>query len=141
MNHFLLPGDVDDPDMSTRYGVNAMEVLINEMMKLGANRGSFRAKVFGGADIFQADHPLLMIGKKNTSFVQQFLRTEGIPIVGGRTGGTEGVIIHYFTDAFEIHLKTITNDRLKHTEREEETYRTKLTFNMQRPAEDSVTLF
>jgi len=82
-----------------------------------------------------------MMGKKNTNFVHQFLHTERIPIVGGRTGGTDGVVIHYFTNTFKILLKPVTNDRLERTEREEEKYRSKLTLDLQRPAEDNVKLF
>ena len=54
MNHFLLanrryarnlPLNVTD---AGRYGINAMELLINDMMKLGAVKARLKAKVFGG---------------------------------------------------------------------------------------------
>ena len=48
LNHFLLP---DGDDGSGRYGSYAMELLINEMMKRGASRGSLEAKVFGGGAV------------------------------------------------------------------------------------------
>ena len=37
MNHFMLPEGAGD---SGRYGSHAMELLINEMMKRGANKGA-----------------------------------------------------------------------------------------------------
>src|SRR5690606_36088641 len=38
MNHFMLPGgDINDAT-SARYGVNAMELLINDLLKRGARR-------------------------------------------------------------------------------------------------------
>ena len=77
MNHFLLP---DGDDSSARYGVNAMEVLINDLLKRGARRGSLEAKVFGGAAVIQGmTH--LNVGKQNVEFVERFLIQERIPIV------------------------------------------------------------
>jgi chemotaxis protein CheD len=141
MNHFLLPGEVGDQDLSTRYGVNAMEVLINEMMKLGANRKRFQAKVFGGADIFQANHPMLMVGTKNIAFVHHFLEVEGISIVNERVGGNVGVVIHYHAHAFDVMVKPMPTERFMETESEEERYRRRLTEDLRRGRQRDVTLF
>lgn len=46
MNHFM-PPEGDSTDVSGRYGSYAMEVLINEMIKLGARRETMQAKIFG----------------------------------------------------------------------------------------------
>ena len=43
MNHFMLPDGGDRP-ISGRYGSYAMELLINEMLKLGARRETCRPK-------------------------------------------------------------------------------------------------
>ena len=51
MNHFLLPGTVGQTEGCTRYGVHAMELLINDIMKLGGDRRRLKAKVFGGAQV------------------------------------------------------------------------------------------
>ena len=50
MNHIFLPGNADLKvfNDSARYGINAMELLINKMLSLDARRRSLRAKVFGG---------------------------------------------------------------------------------------------
>ena len=49
MNHFMLAEGGDDLiGASARYGVYAMEILINHLLKLGARRSSLEAKVFGG---------------------------------------------------------------------------------------------
>ncbi len=46
MNHILLPGrpDIKKFDDSARYGINAMDILITMMMKLGGTRNRFIAK-------------------------------------------------------------------------------------------------
>lgn len=79
MNHFMLP-EGDSNDVSGRYGSYAMEVLINEMIKLGARRESMQAKIFGGGQVM-ANFTTMNVGERNTDFVTQYLHTERIPIV------------------------------------------------------------
>ncbi len=79
MNHFMLP-DGDMVGGSGRYGSYAMELLINEMMKLGARRESMQAKVFGGGQVM-ASFTAMNVGERNTEFVMNYLQTERIPIV------------------------------------------------------------
>ena len=79
MNHFMLP-DGDMVGGSGRYGSYAMELLINEMMKLGARRESMQAKVFGGGQVM-ASFTAMNVGERNTEFVMNYLKTERIPIV------------------------------------------------------------
>lgn len=89
MNHFLLgePANVErvgSADMQ-RYGVHAMELLVNEMMKKGASRSRLRANVYGGANIVQG---LGAIGSANARFARKFIETEGIELGRFETGGT-----------------------------------------------------
>ena len=79
MNHFMLP-EGDSADISGRYGSFAMEMLINEMVKLGARRESMQAKIFGGGQVM-ANFTTMNVGERNTDFVTQYLQTERIPIV------------------------------------------------------------
>jgi chemotaxis protein CheD len=79
MNHFMLP-DGDSADVSGRYGSYAMELLINEMLKLGARRESMQAKIFGGAQVMHT-FTTMNVGERNTKFVIDYLHTERIPVV------------------------------------------------------------
>ena len=79
MNHFMLP-DGEAGDSSGRYGSYAMELLINEMMKLGARRETLQAKIFGGGQVM-ANFTTMNVGERNTRFVQDYLATERIPVV------------------------------------------------------------
>ena len=79
MNHFMLP-DGDGGDVSGRYGSYAMELLINEMFKLGARRETMQAKIFGGAQVM-AGFTTMNVGERNTQFVLDYLSTERIPVV------------------------------------------------------------
>lgn len=79
MNHFMLP-EGDSSDASGRYGSYAMELLINEMLKLGARRESMQAKIFGGGQVMH-NFTTMNVGERNTAFVTEYLQTERIPIV------------------------------------------------------------
>ncbi len=78
MNHFMLPEG--GGDTSGRYGSYAMELLINEMIKLGARREAMQAKVFGGGQVMHS-FTTMNVGERNTEFVLDYLHTERIAIV------------------------------------------------------------
>lgn len=79
MNHFMLP-DGDGSEGGGRYGSYAMELLINQLFKLGARRESMQAKVFGGAQVM-AGFTAMNVGERNTHFVLDYLSTERIPVI------------------------------------------------------------
>lgn len=79
MNHFMLPDGGGEAD-SGRYGSFAMELLINDLIKRGATRGSMEAKVFGGGAVISGMNTI-NVGERNTKFVLDYLRTERITVV------------------------------------------------------------
>jgi chemotaxis protein CheD len=88
MNHFMLPEAVQSADplnANARYGVHAMELLINQMMRLGADRHRMRAWVYGGARVLAG---VSDIGKCNIDFAMKYLHDEKIPVAVQNTGGT-----------------------------------------------------
>ena len=93
LNHFLLPGTNSGDFTNMKYGVNAMELLINSLMKQGASRARMVAKVFGGARMTPG---LTDIGRTNADFALGFLEDEGIPILAQSTGGTSARKIRFF---------------------------------------------
>jgi len=80
MNHFMLPDNGGGASDSGRYGSFAMELLINEMLKMGASRMTLEAKVFGGGAVISGMSSI-NVGERNTQFVMDYLKTERIPIV------------------------------------------------------------
>jgi chemotaxis protein CheD len=82
MNHFLLPdgGESGIAGTAGRYGVNAMEMLINELVKRGAQRSRLEAKIFGGGHVMK-NFTSLNVGQRNAEFTKEFLNTEGIRLL------------------------------------------------------------
>jgi chemotaxis protein CheD len=95
MNHFLLPGEMDRSggQQAERDMVHIMELLLNGLFKRGAQRSRLEAKLFGGANMFNG---LTDIGAKNAAFAEQFLRHEGVSVLGGSLGGRSGRRVEYW---------------------------------------------
>lgn len=84
MNHFLLPDGGTGQGQQIRYGLYAMELLINGLLKNGANKTRLEAKLFGGAAMSDG---LGNIGAANGAFTVRFLADEGIRCVAQSLGG------------------------------------------------------
>lgn len=95
MNHFLLPdgGGGSGASGGLQYGVHAMELLVNGVLKRGGRRERLEAKLFGGARLAMN---LPDIGRRNAEFANEFLRREGIGYTGGSLGGTAARRIQYW---------------------------------------------
>ena len=162
MNHFMLPEGSDPGGVaseSARYGAYAMEVLINELLKLGAERAHLEAKVFGGClsvdpapqgDVERderdrrigaaADAPSRWrsVGERNARFVIEYLRKERIPVAARDLLDVHPRKIYYFPDTGRVlvkKLRTLHNNTIVERER---AYRARL---LSERAEGPVEIF
>jgi len=110
MNHFMLPdGGADGRGrfgVSSRYGIYAMEVLINSLLKLGARRENFEAKVFGGGNVLRSLN-VANIGQRNADFVLDFLKTERIRVIAQDLVGVYPRKIYHFVRNGVVRVKTL----------------------------------
>lgn len=120
MNHFLLGNRRYAREMAVsateagRYGVHAMELLINEMMRLGAGRRNLRAKVFGGATLMTGSPDagnFFCVGEVNSRFIREFLANEGIPLLAEDLGGEKGRVIHFSNGDYAVFVRKIEQTR------------------------------
>lgn len=107
MNHILVPGkpDLNKNDMSARYGVNAMELLINAMMTLGSDKKKITAKVFGGANVIPGIPEESSMGAKISEFVLLFLKNEGIRVINSDLGGVRSRKLFFHTETGDVYLR------------------------------------
>ena len=121
MNHFMLPdGGAGAMSKSARYGGYAMELLVNELIKSGARRGALEAKVFGGGKVM-ASLSSANVGERNSEFVLDYLRQEGIPILAQDLQDRHARKIYFFPRAGRVlvkKLERVNNDTLARRERE-----------------------
>ena len=95
INHFLLPGNFDDPrtPRNDYVGVHLMELLINGLLREGARRDRLEAKLFGGGRTMEGPTDT---GSLNAGFAAKFLEVEGIATKLGSLGGAHGRRIQFW---------------------------------------------
>jgi chemotaxis protein CheD len=105
MNHFLLPSSCAQSE-SCRFGLYAMETMLNEMYKLGCKKDNISAKIAGGATILQ--DLTENIGERNVMFARSFCRSEGIRVISESVLGNNGRVVMLDND-FKTVAKPIIN--------------------------------
>ncbi len=106
MNHFLLPDGVDD-DTPARYGVHAMELLINKLMQAGADRRRIVAKVFGGSSVLKVANPRENVAQRNIAFIRRFLEIEGLKCLTERLGGDKALDVAFDSVTGETWVRIV----------------------------------
>ncbi len=103
MNHLLLAGkrlgNGAGYDVS---GVADMEVLINEIGRLGGMRHRLKAKVFGGSKMLEHSSD---IGHQNTRFAFNFLQQENIPCQSSSVGGNAARAIRFWPTTGRVNMR------------------------------------
>ena len=107
MNHFMLPDSHSTEGECTRYGVHAMEMLINACMSKGAERSRLEAKVFGGGHVLKTSMGPSSVPQRNIAFTLQFLELERIRILSKDLGGLAARSVFFFTDTGQVLIKRL----------------------------------
>lgn len=139
LNHFMLTGNTQRGanilmEENARYGIFAMEILVNEILKLGAKRSALIAKVFGGGHVLHGP-TTNNIPEANVNFALEYLELERIPITSHDVGGTLARKILFFPQTSRVLLKRFAGSSAKPVEREELSYLERLRREKQREQE------
>ncbi|GHA84434.1 chemoreceptor glutamine deamidase CheD [Cognatilysobacter bugurensis] len=125
MNHFMLPDSGSAGDVSARYGANAMELLINGLLKRGARRSRLQAKVFGGGNVLRGFQD--PIGTRNAEFVLDYLDAEQIPLVAQDLGDIFPRKVCFFAQSGRTLVRRLPATREREVADVERDYRSRLT--------------
>lgn len=109
MNHFMLPEAAPGSLASTAYGVNAMELLINQLLALGAQRSRLVARVFGAANVLKNGQ--VRVPEANARFALEFLARDGIAVLEKRLGGDQPLRITFHTHSGEAEVRAVGEER------------------------------
>lgn len=104
MNHFLLPdggNSGNNEPQSARYGVFAMELLINGILAHGGHKNRLETKVFGGGNVMASS---AMIGDRNAQFIRSFLHSEKLLISSEDLGGNYPRRVRYYPTSGRVQL-------------------------------------
>lgn len=112
MNHFMLPepaasggrwGDTA-AGRSARYGSDAMEQLVNTVLKAGGERGRLQVKIFGGGRILAQ---MTDIGARNIDFVRRYLKDEALALIAEDVGGTWPRHVRFYPAAGRVQVRRL----------------------------------
>jgi chemotaxis protein CheD len=142
LNHFMLPHVMNSnlaESKSAKYGMYAMEVLINALLSKGCRKERLVAKVFGGGSVLDKKATeLAKIPQSNIDFSLEYLEAERIPIVSQDLGGTHARKIFYRVRDSRVFLKRYDGQQ-REVELEEVGYLRKI--RREEEEEGTVTLF
>lgn len=110
MNHYMLPSsdDVLHREDSGRYGLQAMEVLLGSMQKMGARRDRLIAKLFGGGHVLtQLEPNAASVPLRNIEFIKRYAEEERLQIVSQDLGGQQARAVHFYTHTGKALVKRL----------------------------------
>lgn len=111
MAHIMLPSSLQARNNNNvaKFADTAIVRLVEDMVKLGANRKQIVAKLAGGAQMFSLSDAseIMRIGFRNTIASKEELHKLEIPIIAEDTGGNYGRTIEISSDSGRLMIKTI----------------------------------
>lgn len=89
MNHFMIPdpgegAETGDRAAAGRYGVFAMDLLVDTILTNGGRRTHLRVKLAGGGHVISSP---TAVGSSNVRFAHRYLDDEGLPLVAEHVEG------------------------------------------------------
>lgn len=112
MVHIMLPDSRQSRNETKpgKFADSALPELLSELNRLGANRSRLKAKMAGGAQMFNlpgSGQGLLAVGSRNIEATKGLLAQANIPLVACDTGGNKGRSVEFSTETWLLTVKTL----------------------------------
>ncbi|WP_138202714.1 chemotaxis protein CheD [Haloimpatiens lingqiaonensis] len=109
--HIMLPNSKQFSNVTNpaKFADLAIPMLVNSMKSKGAREKNLRAKIAGGASMFNfSDKSMIMdIGNRNSQQVIETLNQMSIPIISQDIGGNKGRTMILYTENGKVEIKTV----------------------------------
>lgn len=92
-----------------KFADTAIAKLINDMLRMGAKPTALRAKIAGGAQMFNFDstNDNLRVGDRNVEATRRVLNAHRIPLIAEETGSTFGRTVEIHAEDGRFVIKAI----------------------------------
>jgi len=92
-----------------KFADSAIIELVNQLSRMGAQRGALIAKIAGGAHMFgrSQNNDMLKIGERNAAASIAILKQLGIPIKANDTGGSHGRTIELYLETGQLKIRSV----------------------------------
>ena len=111
MVHVMLPDStqIRNNQNVAKFADTGIEVLLEKLLQLGANRRCITAKIAGGAQMFafSTNNDMLRVGERNVEASKRKLAQLGIPILAEDTGATYGRTIEFYPENGNLIIKAV----------------------------------
>ncbi|MBY6036069.1 chemotaxis protein CheD [Fictibacillus nanhaiensis] len=112
MAHVMLPDSslIKSASMNIgKYADTAIEALYDMLIKKGAIAKNLKAKIAGGAQMFQftSGSEMMRIGPRNVESVKHQLNQLNVPIITSDVGGSSGRTIEFDPESTRLTIKTV----------------------------------
>jgi chemotaxis protein CheD len=110
--HVMLPdsslGRTDSINVA-KFADTGVNALVDLLKKEGAQSFKLKAKIAGGAQMFQftSDKDSMRIGPRNVEAVKTQLKKCNIPLIAEDTGGNSGRTIEFNPETNKLNIRTV----------------------------------
>ena len=98
-----------------KFADTAIKKLVTDLLTRGAIRNQLKAKIAGGAQMFQfaKQTEQMRIGPRNVEAVKRELKNLSIPLIGEDTGGNSGRTIEFVPDSSILYIRKAYHEALE----------------------------
>jgi chemotaxis protein CheD len=113
MAHIMLPDSSLGKQATLnhyKYADTALDVLVEMLSQKGIRTSQLKAKLAGGAQMFQINtaNDMMRIGKRNVEAVLKKIEEYKIPVISSDVGGNFGRTIEFDPQTGQLKIRTIT---------------------------------
>ncbi|PAV30023.1 chemotaxis protein CheD [Virgibacillus profundi] len=115
LSHVLLPDSSLTRQSSFneyKYADTAVPILVEKLVNAGAGKSRLKAKLAGGAQMFQfsSNSDIIRIGPRNVEAVQNILNKNHIPIISSDVGGNVGRTIEFDPVTSKLKIRKVNKE-------------------------------
>ncbi|KGP74011.1 chemotaxis protein CheD [Pontibacillus yanchengensis] len=112
MAHIMLPTSTMAKETKTntaKYADTAIPALIQKLLDKGVKKYAMKAKIAGGAQMFQfsSSSDMMRIGPRNVEAVKEQLEHVRVPLVSEDCGGNSGRTIEFDPETGYLEIRTV----------------------------------
>jgi len=110
--HVMLPSAEEMEGNPAKFADTGVEILIEELEKLGGDTDNMVAKMAGGSDMLDFSESGSGIGERNAEMVRDILEEYGIPLEGEDVGGDHGRSLRLEGTSGNLVVKSANRDNM-----------------------------
>jgi chemotaxis protein CheD len=115
MVHVMLPDStkIINNENKAKFADTGIDLLISQMIAIGAERRSLVAKIAGGAQMFafSANNDMMRIGDRNVEATKHKLQELGISLKAEDTGANYGRTIEFYPETGLLLIKSVGKEK------------------------------